>query len=414
MRKTVFAASAATLTMLSACSNPELQKNSQLDAKKEAKQALAEQSLRIATFNVSMEALNYLPYRKDRQYAPSGDELSNALASDHQQIKNIAEIIQRVSPDIILLNEFDFTNSDHNTLKAFISDYLNKSQNGQASIDFPYFYQGPVNTGVNSMLDMNGNGTQGELPEDGYGFGYFPGHFGMALLSKFPIDTSNIRTFQTFKWQEMPNAMSPYKEDGITPFYDDNTWENARLSSKSHWDIPVLIKGTTLHIIAAHPTPPVFDGPEDRNGKRNHDEIRMVHDYITPNESKYLVDDNGLKGGLAEQSRFVILGDLNASMVDGDAVIEGITSLLTHVNVQDPMPMSKGGKANRADNDNSANHTAHWGMRADYVLPSKFGINLLNSGVFWPEKSSEEFRLIKDRNASSDHRLVWADIKLQP
>ncbi len=55
-----------------------------------------------------------------------------------------------------------------------------------------------------------------------------------------------------------------------------------RLSSKSHWDIPLQIGGAIVHVLTAHPTPPVFDGPEDRNGCRNHDEIRLWSDYIDP------------------------------------------------------------------------------------------------------------------------------------
>jgi 3-phytase len=34
--------------------------------------------------------------------------------------------------------------------------------------------------------------------DDALGFGAFPGQFGMALFSKYPIDTAAIRTFQTF------------------------------------------------------------------------------------------------------------------------------------------------------------------------------------------------------------------------
>ena len=53
------------------------------------------------------------------------------------------------------------------------------------------------------------------------------------------------------------------------------------LSSKSHWDVPVRIGNVTLHLLASHPTPPAFDGAEDRNGRRNHDEIRFWSDYLT-------------------------------------------------------------------------------------------------------------------------------------
>ena len=48
-------------------------------------------------------------------------------------------------------------------------------------------------------------------------------------------------------------------------------------------------------------------------------------------------------------------------------------------------------------------------MRADYVLPST-SLNVMGSGVFWPKPDEPLFRLIKDRQSSSDHRLVWVDI----
>ena len=67
-------------------------------------------SLRIATFNVSMEALNYVDYQSNETPMASGEELKKALSTNHLQIRNIAEIIQKVNPDIILLNEFDHLN----------------------------------------------------------------------------------------------------------------------------------------------------------------------------------------------------------------------------------------------------------------------------------------------------------------
>ena len=70
-----------------------------------------------------------------------------------------------------------------------------------------------------------------------------------------------------------------------------------RLSSKTHVDVPVATSAGTLHILASHPTPPVFDGPEDRNGRRNHDEIRLFADYVDPDRSAYLVDDRGGRAG---------------------------------------------------------------------------------------------------------------------
>ena len=51
--------------------------------------------------------------------------------------------------------------------------------------------------------------------------------------------------------------------------------------------------GKTVHFLVSHPTPPVFDGPEDRNGTRNFDEIRFWADYVIPSRSGYIYDDNG-------------------------------------------------------------------------------------------------------------------------
>ncbi|NQZ82220.1 MAG: endonuclease/exonuclease/phosphatase family protein [Colwellia sp.] len=372
----------------------------------------AHPQLRVATFNVSMEALNYLPYVRGKAPNVKGNELSLALNENNQQIKNIAEIIQRINPDIILLNEFDREDDSQQSLKLFLSQYLSKGQGKQQGIDFPYFYQGAVNTGVPTKFDLNNDGSSGKSPSDNYGFGYFPGHFGMALLSKYPIDMKKIRTFQKFKWNDMPNALKPFDPETKKPWFSDEAWRDMRLSSKSHWDIPVNVNGKTIHILASHPTPPVFDGPEDRNGKRNHDEIRFWHDYIS-NTASYIYDDNGNKDGLNNDQAFIILGDQNASSVDGDAMVSGITSLLTHEKVQDAKPESLAGKMHKIDNPNAKNHTAHWGMRADYVLPSRQHFKITNSAVFWPQTTEETYRLVKDRAASSDHRLVWVDLELK-
>lgn len=371
-------------------------------------------SLKVASFNVSMEATNYLDHQRDDKHNVPADTLLRALQNNHQQIKNIAEIIQHIQPDIILLNEFD-NQANANTsslaeINIFIKQYLNVSQNGQPIINFPYVYQGPVNTGVNSGLDYDGNGIEGELPADGYGYGHFPGHYGMVLLSKYPIDVERIRTFQNFKWSDMPGALKPINPTTKKAFFTEEVWSKLRLSSKSHWDIPIIINGSNIHILASHPTPPVFDGPENRNGKRNHDEIRFWGDYISSNKSHYIYDDNGIKGGLANNQSFIILGDLNASLFDGDAIVSGIASLLHHDKIQDPQPVSMAAKKHSPTNLQAQYHTALWRMRADYVLASKQGLNIINSGVFWPLKTDKNFNLVKDRRASSDHRLVWAEL----
>jgi len=365
-------------------------------------------TLKVATFNVSMDATNYLP----KGEIGSGKKLIKALKNNRQQIKNIAEIIQRTRPDIILLNEFDYIKDPTQGVELFLKEYLGNPQQAALPIDYPYYYFAPVNTGVSTPFDLNNDGKITGNLADAQGFGHFPGHFGMLLLSKYPIDVNNIRTFQKFLWKDMPNAKVPKNPSTKELWYNNEEWDILRLSSKSHWDIPVNIQGKVVHILASHPTPPVFDGEEDRNGARNHDEIRFWQDYFTPNAGHYIYDDNGKKGGLKNHSRFIIVGDQNASKNEGGARKEGIGNLLASPYINDDIkPASLAGQKNN-NSAFSANHTAGWGMRADYVLPSRSGIKLVKNGIFWPEKESPLYRLIGNRSASSDHRLVWADITL--
>ena len=367
--------------------------------------------LTIATFNVSMEATNYID---PKTTPPSNQVLIDRLASgNHQQIKNIAEIIQRTRPDIILLNEFDYIRDPRQGIERFIKNYLNKGQSGASAIDYPYYYYAEVNTGKPSPFDLDGNGKKTGQGGDAWGFGLFHGQYGMVLLSRYPIVTEEIRTFQNFLWKDMPGALRPVDPETRQSWYSDAAWQQFPLSSKSHWDIPVEVNGERLHVLASHPTPPVFDGPEDRNGRRNHDEIRFWHDYITPGSGNYIYDDNGRRGGLKDKQRFVILGDQNASADEGGAMRSGIAALLDSPKVNNgKAPMSEGGKVHKPGNEFGRYHTAYWGMRADYVLPSTAGFDINQSGVFWPLKSHEHHRLIADRAASSDHRLVWVNLNL--
>nr|WP_189434334.1 endonuclease/exonuclease/phosphatase family protein [Alishewanella longhuensis] len=371
---------------------------------------MAQTQLKVATFNVSMEAENYLP----RGERGSSQVLIDILANgEHPQVKNIAAIIQQVRPDILLLNEFDYIEDPKLGIAAFIKNYLNKAQAGSEAIDYPFYYYSTVNTGQPSPYDLDNDGNASGVGADAWGYGFYPGQYGMVLLSKYPIDTAKVRTFQHFKWRDMPGFMPTKKADG-SPWYSKDAWAKFPLSSKSHWDIPINIHGKTLHMLASHPTPPVFDGEENRNGIRNHDEIRLWADYLTPQKAAYICDDNGNKGGLAENARFILLGDQNASADnEGNALNSGIGMLYNHPRINNSMPpASLGGAEHTPDNPKAAFHTAEWRMRADYVLPSKAGLQLKDSGVFWPVKADPLYPLVGSRGASSDHRLVWVTVEL--
>lgn len=365
---------------------------------------------RVATFNVSMEGENY--GHKDSQ----AENILATLLSEgtHPQIRNIAAIIQRTRPDIILLNEFDYIADPRLGVELFINSFLKRSQHGEEAIDYPYYYLAPVNTGLPSPYDLDRDGVASGKGNDAWGFGHYPGQYGMVLLSRFPIDTSAVRTFQHFRWADLPGAEQPMLSDD-EPFFAPEVWQSLRLSSKSHWDIPVIVDEQIVHVLASHPTPPVFDGPERRNALRNRDEIRFWLQYIDGSNGSTLYDDAGVTGGLAQGTRFVIVGDLNASASEGDSIAGGIDALLASPKIQESIvPSSIGAAEHRPEHPKASEHTALWGLRADYVLPSVAGFANSAAGVFWPSRAAPEAYLVQDRAASSDHRLVWVDLRILP
>jgi Endonuclease/Exonuclease/phosphatase family len=227
-------------------------------------------TVRFATFNA---ALN----RDD-----AGQLVSDLSTPDNPQARTVAEIIQRTRPDVLLINEFDFV--EHGLAAQLFQDhYLSVSQNAAEPIAYEYFFVTPSNTGIPSGFDLDNDGSVGG-PNDAFGLGSFPGQFGMAVYSRYPIAYDDIRTFQLFLWKDMPGALLPDGPNTPAPsdWYAPDELAVFRLSSKSHWDIPIAIGHKQVHFLVSHPTPPVFDGPEDRNGTRNFDEIRFWADHISP------------------------------------------------------------------------------------------------------------------------------------
>lgn len=372
-----------------------------------------EDAVRFATFNASLNRF------------ASGGLISDLSTPDNAQAKTIAEIIQRTRPEVLLINEFDY---DENGVAAalFQENYLSVSQNGAEPITYEHRFVAPSNTGIPSGFDFNNNGAVGG-PDDAFGFGFFPGQFGMAVYSMFPIDTDHIRTFQMFLWKDMPGALLP--DDPNTPepadWYSADELAVFRLSSKSHWDVPISVGARKVHFLVSHPTPPVFDGPEDRNGTRNFDEIRFWADYIHPGRSAYIYDDQGNTGGIQPGEAFVIAGDMNSDPFDGDSIPGSAQLLLDHPMVNTRVTPSSEGAVEQAALQGGANathlgdpqfdtadfaDTAPGNLRADYVLPHKM-LQIVNAAVFWPTTDDPLFSLVGTFPfPSSDHRLVYIDV----
>ncbi len=338
------------------------------------------------------------------------DQQSAEGSWDHPQLASAAEIIQRVRPDVVLLNEIDFDAEKRENARLFVERYLRVGQGGQEPIDYPHIFFEPSNTGVPAGHDFNNDGKT-DSPEDSYGFGNYPGQYAMALLSRLPIDSANARTFQKLLWRDMPGNLMPDGEGERPEWYDSEELAIFRLSSKSHWDVPIQVGATSLHILASHPTPPVFDGDEDRNGRRNFDEIRLWADYLTGGEAaSYIVDDAGVSSPLAADAHFVLVGDLNADPW-GDATYgrTAISQLLEHPRIQDTDPRGDGGAAvDRPYDGPPALRTAPYG-RIDYALPSH-NLEVKDSGVFWPGPDDPLRHLVDGEAKASDHALVWVDV----
>ncbi|HEY0662412.1 MAG TPA: endonuclease/exonuclease/phosphatase family protein [Lysobacter sp.] len=363
--------------------------------------------LRVATYNTSL-------------YDDSGGGLIRRLESGDAKAGKIAAVLQRVRPDLVLLNEFDY-DANHRAADLFQHRYLEVAQpGGGEALRYPYRYLAPVNTGVPSGLDLNRDGRVGNegraRGDDAWGYGLHPGQYGMLVLSRHPIDTAAVRTFQQLEWSAMPGAIRPNDPASRGHFHDDQVWRQLRLSSKSHWDVPVRTPLGVVHLLASHPTPPVFDGPEDRNGARNHDEIRLWAEYLSPGDKPWLCDDQHRCGGLATDARFVIAGDLNADPLDGAGRPGAIDQLLRHPRVNTEMTPRSAGAAERAADyalprkGDIGTHTGDFGpkvgtLRLDYLLPSR-DLRIRDGGVFWPASGAADASIAD----ASDHHLVWLDL----
>jgi 5'-nucleotidase len=374
-------------------------------------------SVRFATFNASLNR------------SQAGQLVTDLSTPNNVQARTIAEIIQRTRPDVLLINEFDYDKKSK-AAQLFQDNYLSISQNGAEPINYGYRFVALSNTGISSGFDLDNNGSIGG-GNDALGFGDFPGQYGMVVYSKYPIDHKKVRTFQKFLWKDMPGALLPDNPATAPPadWYSPDELRIFRLSSKSHWDLPIVIGSKTVHFLVSHPTPPVFDGPEDRNGTRNHDEIRFWADYIDQAKAGYIYDDKGKRGGLATGELFVIAGDQNADPLDGDSTAGAIQQLLNHPLVNTSVTPSSPGAVEQAQLQGGANtthkgdpkfdtadfaDTAPGNLRADYVLPHK-NLTILDAKVFWPTSTDPLFALVGVFPfPSSDHRLVTVDVSFSP
>ncbi len=126
---------------------------------------------------------------------------------------------------------------------------------------------------------------------------------------------------------------------------------------------------------------PVFDGPEDRNGLRNRDELVFVAELAVGADLP------------------LVLGRSNIDPQRGEGYRDAMRALLDLPTLRDAAPQG----AERAA-------TVTWEstgpMRVDYVLTPR-ALNILGAGVVWPEPGDP---LLETVEAAGSGRLVWVDV----
>ncbi|SMX33015.1 hypothetical protein MAA8898_00377 [Maliponia aquimaris] len=257
---------------------------------------------------------------------------------------------------MLLLTDFDY---DAGLVAV---DKLRALLAGQG-LEYPHVLAARPNTGMPTGLDIDGDGRRGG-PRDAQGFGWFSGQGGLVVLSRYPLHLEADHS--ALLWKDAPDS-------AIAP--DDPALAVQRLSSAAHWAVTVQAPDAPLTLLTLAATPPVFDGPEDRNGRRNRDEVLLWAHVL----------DGAL--GAVPEGPVVLLGNLNLDPDRGEGLREAAARVLAHPRLQDPLP----GAA-----------TVQWDstgpMRTSYVLPDR-ALTVIGAGVIPPAPETGR------------HGLVWVDLR---
>ncbi len=318
-------------------------------------QSLAAESLRIAYYDTELG-----------RDGP-GLLLRDILDGDDPQVVAVTAVLDAAAADILVLAGLDYD------LEGLALAALNAT----LAAPYPHLFAPRPNTGMATGLDLDGNGRRGEA-RDAQGYGRFNGAGGMALLSRYPLSGA-VQDFSAQLWKDQPETLMRPEDPGF---------EIQRLSSTGHWIVPLDLGAQGLSLAMFRATTPVFDGPEDRNGRRNHDEIAFW--------ARALSQPDGLA------APFVLTGGANLDPERGEGRRQAIRNLLSHPALQDPLSQGPA--------------TVDWPppdgpgpMRVDYLLPSAT-LSVQGSGVLWPDQPPLSDAVV----AASRHRLVWIDIAMPP
>ncbi len=321
--------------------------------------------------------------------------LQHLQKADDPRVEQGTDVIVRLNADVLVLTNFDY-DYDSAALSALRRRLAEKGLTYADQLGLR------PNTGIPTGLDLNHDGMLGG-PRDAQAYGRFAGQSGMAILSRYPFDRSHIRDFTEALWKDLPGADLP---PDLTP----EARLLQRLSTAGHYEVPVIYgSGKTLRLLVWSATPPVFDGPEDRNGRRNADETALWL-HLLDGTLPQIPPETGAFA--SPEKPFVIMGLANLDTVDGDGKPHALLELLARPEVQNPAPRSTSGHTDPHQNGDAALDTAVLksgaGLRLDYIIPSR-DIAVSQTGVLWLPDSDPFQATVA---AASTHRPVWARLTL--
>lgn len=317
-----------------------------------------------------------MSYNADLSRKGPGLLVRDLARFEDETLRATIELIATLRPDVLALQDVDYDH-DHVALQL-IQDRLS-----ELGHQMPYRFARAPNTGVDTGFDVDRDGKI-DTARDRQGYGLFAGQGGIALLSVHPVMHDDADDYSALLWRDLPGAQLP------AGYFADDELSALRLHSVAAWRVPIETPDGVLHVFTTQTSPPVFDGPENRNGLRNADQIRF------------------LRSLLPKDAHFVIMGGLNNDPFDGEGLKPQLHSLLSDPRLQDPEPLasietvSDPNQAGPAEQD-----TVDWGrnigsLRVDYVLPSA-GLRVAASAVERQQAAGQAVEM-------PAHKPVWVDI----
>jgi len=329
---------------------------------------------------------------------------------DEPQVNAAVEVIARVSPDILAIQELQYELEAGETPGA-----MDEANNGRVLADLMRAadetggYDHTLIVLGNSGFDWPGYDPDVHDPYFGPGGSTPPGMFNMAVISRYPILVDQVEFIIDFSWTDLPeNSLSVLEATTgvVVP-------AGFPLFSAGLLVAPIDLGDEILYLVVLQTTPPHVS---DIHKHRNLDQLtglRLLVDGALP----------GYEDALPSDARFVLVGDWNADGDHGDGFPEAIYQLLEHPSITPFQPTGAGSigvspeknttasVCGEGDGLDAADPATGMQFQMDYVLPSANLGAPITGGMFYPDFETEpdDWALAC---AASNHMLLWGDLPL--